>query len=261
MVKGKLDGKVAIVTGGGGHVGRGIVRAFIKEGATVVVVDRYQEAAERAMEDVKQLEGDGIPLTVDIAKEEEVQRMVDQTIERFGQLDVLVNAAQSWTGGSKAHQGSPVESIPEEWWDESFNTGARASWFCCKAAFPHMKDRGGKIINFASIMGMVGWPGAADYNSNKEAIRALTRTAAVEWGKHGINVNTISPSALTAANAIVGDGQDPEEWIKERAAQLPMRRVGDPEKDIGRTAVFLCSEDANYITGQTFMVDGGAHML
>ena len=262
MAVGMLDGKVAIVTGGGGHLGRGIVRAFVKEGAKVVIVDRYQDAAEAAMEEVRRLEGDGMALTVDVADEEQVKRMVAQTVERYGQVDVLVNAAQSWTGASSAHRGSPVESIPEEWWDESFNTGARATWFCCKAVFPHMKERGGgKIINFASIMGIIGWPGAADYNANKEAIRALTRTAAVEWGTYGINVNNISPSALTPQNALVAEGEDPEEWIRQRAAQIPMRRVGDPERDIGRTAVFLCSEDANYITGQTFMVDGGAHML
>lgn len=261
MAVGTLDGKVAIVTGGGGHIGRGIVRAFVKEGAKVVIADRYEDAAEAALEQVRQLEGDGMALTVDVADEEQVKDMVAQTVERFGQVDILVNAAQSWTGASSAHQGSPVESIPEEWWNESFDTGARASWFCCKAVFPHMKDRGGKIVNFASIMGIIGWPGAAAYNANKEAIRALTRTAAVEWGKHGINVNNISPSALTPQNALVAEGEDPEEWIQQRAAQIPMRRVGDPEKDIGRTAVFLCSEDADYVTGQTFMVDGGAHML
>ena len=115
MAIGKLDGKVAIVTGGGGHVGRGIVRAFAKEGATLVVVDRYQDAAKAAMDEVKRLEGDGMALAIDVADEEQVKRMVAQTVERFGHVDVLVNAAQSWTGASKAHQGSPVESIPEDW--------------------------------------------------------------------------------------------------------------------------------------------------
>ncbi len=186
---------------------------------------------------------------------------MDQTIERFGCVDILVNNAQRWTGGAKSHLGAPIESLPEEWWDESFDTGVTATWFCCKAVFPHMKGRGGKIINFGSIMGIVGWQGAADYNANKEAIRALTRTAAVEWGKHKVNVNTICPSALTPEKVLAGPDVDPEEWIEQYVAQLPMRRVGDPEKDIGRVAVFLASEDADYITGQTFMVDGGAHML
>ena len=134
MAVGMLDGKVAIVTGGGGHLGRGIVRAFIKEGAKVVIVDRYEDAAEAAMEEVR-----GSKATVwrlrRRADEEQVSAWSPRPWSATAKWDVLVNAAQSWTGASSAHRGSPVESIPEEWWDESFDTGARATWFCCKAAF------------------------------------------------------------------------------------------------------------------------------
>ena len=258
---GQLDGKIGIITGGGGYIGRGIARAFVKEGAKVVIAERYPEVATAAAAEVAELGGEALAVTCDVSDEAQVKALVDQTIERFGCVDILVNNAQSWTGGAKSHRGAPIESLPEEWWDESFDTGVTATWFCCKAVFPHMKGRGGKIINFGSIMGIVGWQGAADYNANKEAIRALTRTAAVEWGKHKVNVNTICPSALTPEKVLAGPDVDPEEWIEQYVAQLPMRRVGDPEKDIGRVAVFLASEDADYITGQTFMVDGGAHML
>src|SRR4030042_4693037 len=125
-----------------------------------------------------------------------------------------------------------------------------------------MKDRGGKIINFASYMGVVGWEGSVDYNSNKEAIRGFTRTAAREGGKYKINVNVICPAALTPAMIAFGmaSPEKIEEMTKE-IEKIPLRRVGDPEKDIGRVAVFLACEDSDFVTGQTIMVDGGVHMF
>ena len=152
-----------------------------------------------------------------------------------------------------------MQEFPEEWWNITFQTGIKATWYCCKAVFPYMKERGGKIINFASLMGIMGWKGSVDYNANKEAIRGFTRTAAREWGKYRINVNVICPSALTPAMKAWAE-RFPE-MLQKSLEEIPLRRVGDPEKDIGRVAVFLASEDSDFITGHTFMVDGGAHMF
>ena len=173
-----------------------------------------------------------------------------------------MNNAQSWTGRSAYHLGSPIETFPEEWWDLAFQSGVKGTLYCCKAVFPYMKDRGGKIINFASYMGLVGWEGSVDYNANKEAIRGFSRTAAREWGKYKINVNVIAPAAITPA--MIAFGMASPEKVEEMSKsieQIPLRRVGDPEKDIGPVAVFLASEDSDFVTGQTIMVDGGAFMF
>ena len=255
----RLQDKVAIVTGGGGHIGRGIVRAFVKEGAKVVIVDRYEDAAEGALEEVRQLEGDGMALTVDVADEEQVKGMVAQTVERFGRVDVLVNAAQSWTGASSAHQGSPVESIPEEWWNESFDTGARATWFCCKAVFPHMKEQGGgKIVNFASIAGRgKSASSSSAYAAAKGGIIAFTTKLALEVGPSGINVNAIAPSAtLTERIRRHWEGRPAE--LRERAvAGTPLGRLAEPI-DQANVVCFLASSHADFVTGVTIDVTGGA---
>ena len=252
---GKLDGKVAIVTGAGQGVGRGVAVALAKEGARVVIAEIKPDTATAVEEEIRALGGEALAITCDVGDEAQVKRMVDQAVARFGPVDILVNNAQSWTGRSAYHLGSPIESLPEEWWDLAFQSGV-------KAVFPHMKDRGGKIINMASYMGVIGWEGSADYNANKEAIRGLSRTAAREWGKYGINVNVICPSAITPSMIAFGEASpDKIEEMSKAIEQIPLRRVGDAEKDIGRVAVFLASEDSDLMTGQTLMVDGGLHMF
>jgi NAD(P)-dependent dehydrogenase (short-subunit alcohol dehydrogenase family) len=151
-----------------------------------------------------------------------------------------------------------MEDTNEDEWEYTFRTGATASLWFMKAAFPHMKKQGyGKIINFASSSGQTGFPGNTCYNATKEAIRALTRTAANEWGQYGINVNVINPALETRAF---------EKWKKARpefvqalVEKIPMRRLGDPERDGGPLAVFLASPGSDYITGQTFLLEGGMH--
>jgi NAD(P)-dependent dehydrogenase (short-subunit alcohol dehydrogenase family) len=258
----KLDGKVAIVTGAGQGVGRGIALSFAREGARVVVAEINPETGAAVAGEIAQIGGKALAAVCDVGDEAQVKEMVARAVAEFGPVDILVNNAQSWTGGTAYHLGSPVESLPEEWWDLAFQSGAKATFYCCKAVFPHMKDRGGKVINLASLMGIVGWEGSADYNANKEAIRGLSRTMAREWGKYNINVNVICPSALSPAMLAFGMA-DPEKTAEMSKAldQIPLRRVGDPEKDIGPVAVFLASEDSDFITGHTFMVDGGAHMF
>jgi len=259
---GRLEGKVAIVTGAGQGVGKGIALAFAKEGAKVVIAEINPETAKAAAGEIRQLGADAMAVVCDVGDEKQVKKMVARAVKKFGPIDIMVNNAQAWTGRSAYHLGSPIESLPEEWWDLAFQSGVKATWYCCKAVLPYMKDRGGKIVNFASYMGVVGWEGSVDYNSNKEAIRGFTRTAAREWGKYKINVNVICPAALTPAMIAFGmaSPEKIEEMTKE-IEKIPLRRVGDPEKDIGRVAVFLACEDSDFVTGQTIMVDGGVHMF
>ena len=257
---GKLQDKVAIITGAGQGNGRGIALAFAKEGASVVVAEIKPDTGPAVAEELRGLGAKAISVVCDVGDEAQITNVVDETLAAFGRIDILVNNAQAWSGYSVTHLGGTVEDIPTEWWDLSFETGVKATWRFCKAVFPHMKGRGGKIINFTTTGVFRGTPLHLDYNANKAAVRAFNMTVAKEWGPHGINVNCLCPIAATPA--LMANLDQPEADVVRRAiANLPIGRLGDPEKDIGRSAVFLASEDSDFITGQTILVDGGSFML
>ena len=256
----KIKDKVAIVTGAGQGNGRGIAVAFAKEGAKVVVAEIKPDTGEAVAEELRHLGTDAIAIVCDVSDKQQVQRVVDETIGAFGRVDILVNNAQAWSGYSTTHLGALAEALPKEWWDLSFDTGVRATWYFCKAVFPHMKDRGGKIINFTTTGVFIGTPLHLDYNVNKAAVLGFTKTAAREWGPHKINVNCLCPIAATPA--LLANLEQPEADVVRNAIEnLPIPRLGDPEKDIGRAAVFLASEDSDFMTGQTVFVDGGSYMM
>lgn len=260
---GRLSGKVAIVTGAGQGIGRGIALAFAKEGAKVVISEINPKTAQAVAAEIQAMGEKALAIVCDGGHNDQVKAVVDQTIKEFGALDIVVNVAQGF-GAPGAQRAAtlnymPLEDFPEDWWDHSFQTGVKASLFFCQAAFPYLKERGGKIINFGSRDGIIGKEGAAAYNATKEAIRALTRTAAREWGKYKINVNVICP-ASSSGPAFQAFAKDHPEVITETLQKIPLGRFGDPEKDIGRVAVFLASEDSDFITGHTFTVDGGLCM-
>lgn len=255
---GRLDGKVAIVTGAGRGIGRAIAIAYAREGAKVVVASRTGSTVESVVAEIEALGGEALGITVDVGEREHVERMVAATVERFGRLDVLVNNAQGF-GTQARPEGSPgyipLESFSEEAWDFTFQTGLKASLYAMQAAFPHLRERGGKIINFGSGNGIGAVKGTAAYNATKEAVRALSRTAAAEWGKHGICVNVIIPTMLTDAAEAFFEARP---GIREKLVEaIPMRRFGDVERDIGPVAVFLACSDSDFVTGQAIHVDGG----
>ena len=245
----RLADKVAIVTGGAGGIGKGIVRAFIAEGARVLVVDINDDAGKAFADEI----GDSAQfLCIDIAQQKNAATIVDTAVDAFGGLDILVNNAHA------SRQVSFMETQQEQM-DLSFNTGFYPTFWLMQAAYPQLNAREGTVINFGSGAGMSGMPTQTSYAAAKEAIRAISRVAANEWGSDNINVNVISPLALT---------EGVEAWLEQfpemRAPTLekiPLHRMGDPEKDIGRVAVFLASEDASFITGQTIMADGGSIKL
>jgi 2-hydroxycyclohexanecarboxyl-CoA dehydrogenase len=254
----RLRGKVAIVTGAGRGIGRGIAKAFAAEGAAVVVASRSQKTVEEVVREIRADEGTAHGLTVDVGDRASVFEMVARSIDVFGPIDILANNAQGFGPASKPATApimQPLESFDEDEWEHTFRTGVQATLWGMKAVFPHMRGRGGKIINFASEFGIVGFPGAAAYNSNKEAIRGLSRTAAREWGQYGINVNVITPMVRTDAMETY-ERADPD-GMKAIVQQIPMRRFGDPQKDAGPVAVFLASTESDYLTGMNIMLDGG----
>lgn len=258
-----LDGKVAIITGAGRGIGRGMALAMGKEGAKVVVASRTPSTVEAVAQEIRDAGGDAIGVACDVGKHEDVLACVQRAVDTYGTVHIMVNNAQGF-GTEASPQASTVfvacEDTDEAEWDYTFRTGATASLRFMKAVFPYMKaQKYGKIINFASSSGQIGFEGNTCYNATKEAIRALSRTAAREWGQYGINVNVINPALETRAfDAWKTARPDFVEALKEK---IPMRRLGDPERDAGPLAVFLAGPGSDYITGSTFMLEGGMHTL
>ncbi|UWX98558.1 SDR family oxidoreductase [Arthrobacter zhaoxinii] len=247
----KLNNKTAIITGGAGGIGQGIVRRFLAEGAKVAVVDIDQAQGDKLLAD---LEGKGevIFIAKDISLAENAAAIVAETVERFGGLDILVNNAH-------ASKQAPIMETTPEIWDLSFNTGTMATFHLMRAAYPELKKTRGSIINFGSGAGIKGLPNQVAYAAAKEAIRAISRTAANEWAVDGIRVNVVSPVALTPG--IVQWSKAFPEAYQEVVDGVPLGRLGDPETDIAPIVVFLASEDSQYLTGQTLMADGGTIKL
>jgi NAD(P)-dependent dehydrogenase (short-subunit alcohol dehydrogenase family) len=253
-MSGRLEGKVAIVTGAGQGVGRGIARCFAREAASVVLVDIN---VERGQSMVKEVEALGAPATFvecDVSNRASVNAAVAQAVRVFGGIDVLVNNAQR----------APLTPVPllehtDEIIDLCFDTGFRGTIYFMQACHPHLKDRGGRIINLASGAGLNGMWGQAAYGATKEAIRALSKTAAREWGADGINVNILCP--LAKSPGVEAMLQQRPELEAQMTQGNPIRRIGDCERDIGPVALFLASEDSRYVTGQTLPADGGGVMI
>jgi NAD(P)-dependent dehydrogenase (short-subunit alcohol dehydrogenase family) len=257
-----LKGKVAIVTGASRGIGRGIAHAFAAEGAKVVVVSRTREGVDRVAAEIREAGGTATGIVCDVADAAAIRATVDKTVAAFGGIDILVNNAQGF-GSAAAPAAStvltPLENLPEADWDFSFATGVTASLRFMQAAFPHLKKGGaGRVINFGSCWGQTGFEGAAAYNANKEAIRGLSRTAAREWGRHGITVNIINP--VISTDAFANYVRDVPEAADAMLKQIPVARYGDPEQDAGRIAVFIAGPDSGFLTGMTFQVDGGYYM-
>ena len=258
---GVLENKVAIVTGAGRGIGRAIAKGYAREGAKVVVVSRTPSTVDEVVAEITAEGGTALAAPCDVGHRDQVFAAVDKAVEAFGTVHILVNNAQGF-GTEADPQPSTVfvacEDTNEDEWEYTFRTGATASLWFMKAVFPHMKKQSyGKIINFASSSGQVGFPGNTCYNATKEAIRAISRTAANEWGQYGINVNVINPALETRAfDAWKTARPDFVEALKE---QIPMRRLGEPERDGAPLAIFLASPGSDYITGDTFMLEGGMH--
>ena len=250
---GKLDNKIAIVTGAGQGVGRGIALAISKEGAAVVIAELNKDAADRTVEEIKALGGRALAVACNVRKKDEVYAAVAATIKAFGTVDILINNAQA------LHPNVLLEDTTDDDMALAYESGVMATFHFMQACFPHFKEHGGKVINFGSGAGTEGQIGYASYGSNKEAIRGLSRVAAHEWGKYKINVNVICPEASSPGFKWWMENC-PEEANAKIAAN-PMGRIGDCEMDIGRSVVFLASPDSDYINGQTIMVDGGSSPL
>ena len=250
-----LEDKVAIVTGSGSGVGRGVSIALARAGARVMASGRTVSKCEKVVGEIEAAGGKAIALECDVKRPEHVDRCVDQTLKAFGRIDCLVNAADD-----------PIVDVPfleltEEHMNASWQTGLLGTLRFSQACVPAMLEAGGgSIVNVSSGAGMLATAGFGAYGTVQEAIRTLTRIAAVELGPRGIRVNVICPVATGSESLDRWASRDPERLVAY-AANTPLRRVGDPVDDVGDGVVFLCSDLSRYVTGTTLMLDGGRTYL
>jgi NAD(P)-dependent dehydrogenase (short-subunit alcohol dehydrogenase family) len=251
---GRLKGRVAIVTGAGDGIGRGIARAYAAEGAKVLAVDIDDVKVKAVVEDISSDFGtEARALAADVKQKPLVLDMVQTAVDAWGSVDILVNNA--WGGASFG----PVEEKTDEQLAHGFGLAFYAPFWAMQAAFPHMKATGwGRVVNMCSAAGPNAMLGTLEYNCAKEALHTLTRTAAREWAGHGIVVNAIMPGAK--GGGMVRRYEADPALEAQLDATNPMGRIGDPETDIGPVAVFLASDDCRYFTGNTLWVDGGNHI-
>lgn len=243
-----LEGRVAIVTGGGGGLGEGICSTLAVAGASVAVADVSREKAERVADLASSGGARCIAVETDVSDRRSVGAMVDEVVGELGGVDIVVNNAA-------IYPLRPWTEIEEEEWDRVLAVNLKGYFLCARAAYPHIRERGrGRIINVASITFFIGWSGFLDYVSSKGAVVGFTRTLAREVGAEGITVNAISPGAFpTDAERVHPD----QEALNRRILDAQcLKRRGTPE-DVGNLVTFLASDASSFITGQTIEIDGG----
>jgi len=249
---GRLQDRVAVVTGAGDGIGAAIARRFAAEGARVLIAE-LDEARGAAMADELAHGTDARFVRTDVGRKEDNRAMIQAAVDAWGRLDILVNNA--WGGGAITRVELKTDALIEH----GLAVGFRGPLWAMQAVFPIMKARGyGRVINICSLNGVNAHMGTVEYNSAKEALRAATRTAAREWAETGVVCNIICPAAKSAAFHRVM-AEHPE-LIAAADAANPMGRIGDPYDDISPVALFLASEDCRYLTGNTLFVDGGSHI-
>jgi len=260
----RLSGKVAIITGGANGIGRATADLFAREGARVVVADRDGAAGEAAVAAIRAAGGEALFVPTDVSRDADVAALVQRTLDRYGGVHVLVNAA-----GIDV-QGSVVDTEPERW-QRVLDVNLASVYRACRSAIPAMmRGGGGSIVNIASIQGMYGWPHYAAYAASKAGIVGLTRQIVVDYADHGIRCNAISPGAIEtqlSANSarleptFADDPGAPTVAAPVVSAPLtapsPLLRAGRPE-DVAYAALFLASDEARHVNGHNLVVDGGA---
>jgi peroxisomal 2,4-dienoyl-CoA reductase len=247
FVDGLLKGKVALVTGGGTGITGGVARALAEAGASVALVSRKLEHLESAAEAIRNNGGDAVSLPADVRKVEEVQTVIDETVQRFGRLDIVVN-------GAAGNFLCAAEEMSPNGFGTVVDIDLKGTFNVCRTAFPHLKKHRGQILNISATLHYHGTPYQLHVSAAKAGVDALTRNLAVEWGREGIRVNAIAPGPIEDTEGMSRLVPEP---IKDRLRKrIPLGRFGRIS-DIERTALFLCSDAASFINGAIIVVDGG----
>jgi NAD(P)-dependent dehydrogenase (short-subunit alcohol dehydrogenase family) len=244
----KLDGRVALVTGGGRGIGRAIALALAHAGADVAISGRTTSQLQSTAEEIRGLGRKSLAVTADVSKLQDIENMVRTVVNEFGRLDILVNNAG-------INKRVPSLEVTEELWDSIVDTNLKGTFFCCQAAGRVMLKQGkGKIINICSLTSQIGMTTIAPYGATKTGILGLTRSLAAEWARHGINVNAIGPGYHETD--LTRPLLENKAWMEKLLPRIPIGRVGTTE-DLMGVAVFLASDASNYISGEIIYVDGG----
>lgn len=248
----RLEGKVAIVTGAAMGIGKAAAAALANEGASVTVADINAEVGAQTVQEIESAGGKAFFQRADVALMADVERLVEETVRRYGKLDILVNNV------GLAIAGSVVE-ISEEDWTRCLNVNLTSMWRGMKCAIPHMiKNGGGSIINVSSVQSLLGFIGWSAYAASKGGINGLTQQSAVEYAPYNIRINAIAPGTImTPMNErIFAEAEDKQALIDSWNALHPLGRFGQPD-EVGRLIAFLASDDSSFITGEIIRVDGG----
>ncbi len=245
----KLKGRVALITGAAQGIGKSIALLLARNGANIVVSDINLEKAEETAKEIESIGSKSMAIKVDVANLKNVEQMVEAILEKFGKIDILVNNAG-------ITRDKLILRMTEEDWDAVLNVNLKGTFNCTKVVVRHMaKQRNGKIVSIASVVGEMGNAGQANYSASKAGVIGLTKTIAREFAQRRINVNAIAPGYIeTPMTEIL-----PEKVKEELKSLIPMERLGKPE-DVAEAVLFLVSEESNYITGQVLNVNGGIYM-
>lgn len=244
-----LEDKVAIVTGAAQGIGRAIALLLAKEGAHIVVSDINLPKAQETAQEIEGLGRKALPIQVNVVSLEDVEKMVATVIERFGRVDILVNNAG-------ITRDRLILRMTEEDWDAVLDVNLKGTFNCTKAVLRHMaKQKSGKIVSIASVVGEMGNAGQGNYAASKAGVIGFTKSMAREFAQRGININAVAPGYIETAMTDAIPEAAREEWKK----WIPMQRFGQPE-DVAQAVLFLVSEASNYITGQVLNVNGGIYM-
>ena len=245
----KLEGKVALITGGAQGIGRAIALLLAREGAKVVISDINLEKARETCREIEALGREALAVGGNVADASEAEAMVQQTIEKFGRMDILVNNAG-------INRDQVLLRMKEEDWDLVLSVNLKGAFHCTKAALrPFLRQKGGKVVNISSVTGEMGNAGQANYAASKAGVLGFTKSIAREYARRNIQVNAVAPGFIDTAMSQAIPQKDREFLIK----QIPMERLGSPE-DVAAAVLFLASPAADYITGQVLNVNGGMYM-
>jgi NAD(P)-dependent dehydrogenase (short-subunit alcohol dehydrogenase family) len=245
---GRLDNKVAIITGAAGGMGKADALLFVQEGAKVAITDLQEDKIKDVVAEIEALGGEAIGFKHNVASEEDWVRIVDETVQKFGKIDILVNNA----GVSNA---TPFMDLTVEGWEKTMSINVTSIFLGQKYVIPHMIEAGGgSIVNISSIAGLTGGSGAGPYTASKGAVRMLTKATAVDYAKHNIRCNSVHPGYIETPMTV--DLFKDEQMMQWFQSQTPLPRLGKAE-DIARGVLFLASDESSYITGVELPIDGG----
>lgn len=247
---GKLQGKVAVVTGAGSGMGRSTAIMFAEEGAKVLISDINAETVKETENMITTKGLNAISMKVDMAKVDEVNAMIDKAVEAFGQLDVLVNCAGIFD------DALPAGDMEIDYFDRVINVDLKGPFVATKRAMPHLLKTKGSVVNIASIAGKIGGAGGAAYTSAKHGLIGLTKASAVAYGHSGVRFNAICPGAVYTGLLDRKGVEDNSNPFAGKIKAIPQGRAGEPE-ELASTILFFACDDSSYVTGQTLVVDGG----